>query len=159
MTLDPAGFRNLLGRFASGVTVVTALDDEGLDSGMTVSAFSSVSLEPPLILVCIDHDAAMHSILAGGADFVVNILSAAQEEVARRFAELDGEKFTGIGFTRGTRGIALLDDVLARAECTHVASHEAGDHTIVVGHVASAVVHEGEPLLYYRGGYAGLKRG
>lgn len=158
MSLDPFAFRNLLGRFASGVTVVTTIDDAGDDSGMTVSAFSSVSLEPPLILVCIDHDATMHASLTRVTHFGISILSSGQEELARRFAEQDATRFDGVGFTRGRGGMALIDDALAHIECTRVAVHEAGDHTIIVGEVDSAIVNEGDPLLYYRGGYGRLDR-
>ena len=158
MSLDPDSFRAVLGRFASGVTVVTARGADGRDAGMTVSAFCSVSLEPPLVLVCIARDASLHPLLADGLPFAVNILAGGQEALSRRFSGPDPNRFEGIGFVRGQRGVALLDDVLAHLECRVVALHPAGDHTIVVGQVESAVVHPDRPLLYYRGGYAQLER-
>ncbi len=158
MSLDSAAFRNLLGRFASGVTVVTAVDPTGGDAGMTVSAFCSLSLEPPLVLACIAHDATMHSLLVSSTHFAVNILSSGQEEIARRFAETEITRFEGIGFDRGREGMALLEDVLAHAECRLITTHEAGDHTVIVGEVETASVHGGDPLLYYRGGYVRLDR-
>lgn len=158
-TIDSATFRAVLGRFASGVTVVTMRDDDERDHGMTVSAFCSVSLEPPLVLVCLDHDASMRPLLVDGSAFVVNVLAEGQEALSRRFASPDDERFDGVGFTRGARGAPLLDDALAHLECTVHARHEAGDHTIVIGRVESAVAREGTgPLLYYRSGYGRLVR-
>lgn len=158
MSLDPDAFRAVLGRFASGVTVVTARDDAGQDAGMTVSAFASVSLDPPLVLICVGHETSMHDLLTTAPCFAVNILSAVQEPVARRFAETGAQRFVGVGFTRGESGVALLDDALAVLECRRVATHPAGDHTIVVGSTESAMVREARPLLYYRGGFAALER-
>ena len=156
--VDPDTFRSVLGRFASGVTVVTVRDAAGRDHGMTVSAFASVSLSPPLVSVCVGHDATMHPVLDGLAFFGVNVLASEQEALSRRFASKDGDRFEGIGFTRGKTGVALLDDVLAWLECRVVARHEAGDHTILIGAVEAADARGGRPLLYYRGGYAQLER-
>jgi flavin reductase (DIM6/NTAB) family NADH-FMN oxidoreductase RutF len=156
--VDPATFRSVLGRFASGVTVVTVCDEDGADHGMTVSAFCSLSLVPPLVLICIDHDASLHESLQRATYFGVNILAAEQEPIARRFAGTDPDRFEGLGFQRGKRSVALLDGVLAHLECSIHARYEGGDHTIVIGEVESAVPNEGRPLLYYRGGYAQLER-
>ncbi|HEX6057630.1 MAG TPA: flavin reductase family protein [Gemmatimonadaceae bacterium] len=156
MSIDSALFRSVLGRFASGVTVVTTRDADGRDHGMTVSAFSSVSLEPPLVLCCIERRATMHPVLERARTFAVNILSASQEALSRRFSERENERFDGIGYERGQSGAALLEGVLAYLECRIVARHEAGDHTIFVGEVENADAHRGTPLLYYRGGYAQL---
>lgn len=157
--LDPDTFRSVLGRFASGVTIVTTRDDHGRDHGMTVSAFCSLSLAPPLVLVCIDRTASMHDLLVPGRTFVVNVLSAQQETLSRRFASGDPpNRFEGIGFVRGSGGAAVLDDVLAWLDCRVHAVHAEGDHTIVVGRVDSADVRPERPLLYYRSGYATLER-
>lgn len=159
MTLDPDTFRSVLGRFASGVTVVTARDANGRDVGMTVSAFCSVSLVPPLVLICIDHTASSHAPLLDTSHFAVNILSADQEAISRRFASIDDAmRFDGVGYSRGASGAALLDDSLAHIECRRVAEYPAGDHTVVIGEVEAAVAHSASPLLYYRGGYAQLER-
>jgi flavin reductase (DIM6/NTAB) family NADH-FMN oxidoreductase RutF len=152
MTLDPALFRSVLGRFASGVTVVTTRDD-GLDVGMTVSAFCSVSLEPPLVLCCIERTAEMHDALERAPAFAVNILSDEQEAISRRFSEREEERFDGIGYERGQNGVALLAGALAWLECRTFARYDGGDHTIVVGEVEHAEARNGSPLLYYRGGY------
>jgi flavin reductase (DIM6/NTAB) family NADH-FMN oxidoreductase RutF len=145
-----------MGRFASGVTVVTAQTADLKPSGMTVSAFSSLSLEPPLILVCIDQRASIHSLLLEGRHFAVNVLTEEQEVLSRRFASRDGDRFSGTGYKDGATGVPVLDDVLAAIECRVVHTYSGGDHTIVVGEVEYAILGEGKPLAYFRGGYAGL---
>ena len=160
-TIDPATFRSVLGRFASGVTVVTVRDSKLYDHGMTVSAFCSLSLEPPLVLICIEKSASLHGVIAtgdGAARFAINILESKQEEVARRFAEEHANRFEGVGFTRGVTGAPILEDCLAVIECEVQSRHPAGDHTIVIGTVIGSATSEGSPLLYYRGGYATLER-
>ena len=124
---------------------------------MTVSAFCSVSLEPPLVLICIEKSASAHAALTTSKGFVVNVLSAKQEQVARRFAIVDIDRFEGIGFTRSAQGYAILDDVLAVIECSRVTVCEGGDHTIILGEVEATRAESGTPLLYYRGGYAQLE--
>ncbi len=159
--IDPATFRSVLGRFASGVTVVTVRDVQQYDHGMTASAFCSLSLEPPMVLVCIEKSASLHAVLATGntaSPFAVNILNSKQEELARRFAEEHPDRFDGVGFARGTTGAPILDDCLAVIECEVQSRHAAGDHTIVIGTVIASATNEGSPLLYYRSGYAALGR-
>lgn len=156
--IDPDTFRAVLGRFATGITVVTARDEQGRDHGMTISAFSSVSLDPPLVLVCVAHDARMHRLLLDTDAIGISFLSADQEPLSRRFADRDCERFDGIGYTRGENGAVLLEEALAHMECTIVARHDAGDHTIHVVRVDRAEPFTGRPLLYYRGGYAQLER-
>ncbi len=156
--VDPDTFRAVLGRFASGVTIVTARDTNGEDMGMTVSAFCSLSLTPPLVLVNIARDASMHPLLETTEHFAVNILAAGQEALSRRFSGADPNRFDGIGYQRGITGVALLDDVAAQFECRATMRHPGGDHTILVGEVLSAETGSGRPLLYYRGGYAQLER-
>ena len=159
MTVDPDTFRSVLGRFASGITVVTARGADDKDFGMTVNAFCSVSLLPPLVLVCVDHVASMHDMLLETSNFAVNILAAHQEPISRRFSGPDEHKrFDGVGYSRGTTGAALLDDALAHIECRRVAHYDAGDHSVIIGEVEVAMAHSGRPLLYYRGGYAQLER-
>ena len=158
MSVSQSAFRAVLGRFASGVTVVTARDRRGRDIGMTVSAFSSLSLDPPLVLMCIDHSASVYNSLCKAPCFIANILSEGQEAIARRFAETSGNRFDGIGYERGQNGAAVLRDVLGYIECTVVERYEAGDHDIIIGSVELAEANEGKPLLYYRGGYTQLER-
>ena len=158
MSVDQHAFRAVLGRFASGVTVITLVDAKGDDRGMTVSAFCSLSLEPPLVLICIDHAASIYEQVSEAAEFTVNILSEGQEALARRFAGPHPDRFEGIGFSRGANGIAIFSDVLGHLQCKVVSKHVNGDHDIIVGEVEEADSEEGRPLLYYRGGYAQLER-
>jgi flavin reductase (DIM6/NTAB) family NADH-FMN oxidoreductase RutF len=157
LTVTPDEFRSVLGRFPSGVTVVTTKAGDGSDEGMTVSAFCSVSLDPPLVLICIEKTASAYDALTTAPAFVVNILSATQEQIARRFSIVDIDRFEGVGYSRSQNGLAVLDDVLGVIECATVAMHEAGDHTIIVGEVEATRAQNGTPLLYYRGGYAQLE--
>ena len=158
MSVSPDEFRAVLGRFPSGVTVVTTTGADGSDEGMTVSAFCSVSLDPPLVLICIEKSASVYEALTNAPGFVVNVLSAKQEQIGRRFSIIDIDRFQGVGFTRSANGYAILDDVLAVIECRRFALHQAGDHTIIVGEVEATRAETGTPLLYYRGGYAQLER-
>lgn len=144
----------MLGRFPSGITVVTTKAADGSDQGMTVSAFCSVSLEPPLVLICIEKAASAYGALINAQGFVVNILSAGQEQLARRFSIVDIDRFEGIGYSRSRNGFAVLDDVLGIIECDAYALHDAGDHTVIVGEVRATRTEDGTPLIYYRGGYA-----
>lgn len=156
--IDSDAFRAALGRFACGITVVTARADDGSDHGMTVSAFSSVSLSPPLVLVCIGHDASMAALLASTDGIGISILGESQEALSRRFAEPETDRFEGVGFERGESGVALLADAIVHLECSIRERHPAGDHTILVCEVMRAEIHPERPLLYYRGGYALLER-
>ena len=157
--LDADAFRSVLGRFATGVTVVTTCDASGVDHGMTVSAFCSLSLDPPLVLFCVDRSAAMHGVLQNAGHFAVNILASHQEALSRRFSDFDDHRrFDGIGYSRSQAGDPLLEDVLAWMECELVRRDDGGDHGIYIGNVVRAEVRETRPLLYYRGGYAQLER-
>lgn len=156
--IDPHTFRSVLGRFATGVTVLTARHVNGDDHGMTASAFCSVSLTPPLVLACIAESADMFEIIGAAEHFGVSILAEDQEALSRRFAEVETNRFEGVGFTRGTSGVALLDQALAHLECRVVSRHEAGDHVIIVGEVLEAEATGTRPLIYYRSGYAMLER-
>jgi flavin reductase (DIM6/NTAB) family NADH-FMN oxidoreductase RutF len=151
-------FRSILGRFATGVTILTARDAKGVDHGMTVSSFCSVSLSPPLVLACVARDADMFAVARDAKHFGVSILTDDQEALSRHFADAPDNRFDGISYTRGETGVALLNNVLGQLECRRVSWHEAGDHAICVGEVVSARNGDGHPLLYYRGGYAKLDR-
>ncbi|MFN9796120.1 MAG: flavin reductase family protein [Gemmatimonas sp.] len=156
--IDSDLFRAVLGRFATGITVITTCDATSTPHGMTVSAFSSLSLSPPLVLVCIGNEATMAPVIGAAESFAVNVLSAGQEAISRRFAGKVDDRFAGVGYTTGELGDPILDDVLASLQCRIVARHPAGDHVIVVGEVVAGATYEGKPLLYYRGGYAVLER-
>ena len=152
LAIDQDEFRRVLGHFASGVTVVTTRYED-LDYGITVSSFSSLSLVPPLVLICIDHHATIHAALQGSGGFAVNILAEDGERLSRHFAShLDG-KFRGIAYHFRLTGAPLLDDALATIECRLASHTPGGDHTIFVGEVLAASTRRGRPLLYYRSGY------
>lgn len=123
---------------------------------MTASSLASVSLQPPLVSVCIDHSAHLHDTILAATEFVVNILESAQEELSRRFADRHDERFEGVGYHRSPEGLVLLNGSLAWIECERFAHYPGGDHTIVIGRVVGGSVGDGRPLLYYRGGYGGL---
>jgi flavin reductase (DIM6/NTAB) family NADH-FMN oxidoreductase RutF len=156
--IDQDAFRSALGRFASGVTVLTTRDATGKDYGMTVSAFCSASLVPPLVLVCIDRAADSHDALKHATHFGVSILAEGQEALARRFSTVPSGRFDGVGYTRGESGVLLLDDAIGHLECTRLERFDAGDHSVYLGEVERCHTRNDRPLLYYRGGYAQLER-
>jgi flavin reductase (DIM6/NTAB) family NADH-FMN oxidoreductase RutF len=125
---------------------------------MTVSAFSSVSLEPPLVMICIGHEASVYNALSKATRFTVNVLSSTQEAIARRFADPEANRFERLAYERGENGAIMLTDALGSVECSVVDRHEAGDHDIIIGSVEVVKWADGRPLLYYRGGYAQLER-
>lgn len=143
----------MMGQFATGVTVLTTRDANGEHYGLTANAVSSLSLTPPLLLICIDRKAESFPHFLTSRVFAVNILSAAQEDLSARFAKSGGDKFAGIVYRPGTLGAPLLDGTIAWAECRIVATHEAGDHVIHVGQVEAADAPGGDPLLFFQGRY------
>jgi flavin reductase len=156
---DQASFRAAMGRFATGVAVVTTRHD-GFDHAMTASSFTSVSLDPLLVLVCIGKDTRFGEAVAASQKWAVSILDRSQEEASRWFATR-GRPLAGqldrFPYLRGRfSDAAMLDGALAGLECQTSATYDAGDHVIVVGEVHSIVVGDGSPLLYYRGGYRSL---
>ena len=155
MPFDESRFRQVLGHFASGVTVVTT-EHAGQLYGMTVSSFSSLSLNPPLVLICIDTSLPTHKALQDAQHFAINILSKQQEHLSRRFATRELDKFQGVAYTIWQLQAPLLDCALATIECRLQTTYTVGDHTIFVGEVIDAQVGEGTPLLYYRRGYHAL---
>lgn len=158
MSTDADLFRAVLGRFATGVTIVTARDTDGRDHGMTVSAFSSLSLDPPLVLVCIDVLSTMAPIMHRANSFAVNILRDDHEAISRRFADDVDDRFADLASTRSALGHVWLTGAVGTLDCRIVGRHPAGDHVIVVGEVQSGAAYDGRPLLYFRGGYTQLER-
>jgi flavin reductase (DIM6/NTAB) family NADH-FMN oxidoreductase RutF len=156
MPVDDASFRSALSQFATGVTVVLARDAKGAPAGLTVSAFASVSLHPPLVLVCVDHRSDAHEAIAQAPVFGISVLAESQEDVSRRFAWRGPDKFEGVVLEHGTTGALLVPGAVAHLECARVAAHPAGDHTVFVGEVKELRVAPGRPLLYHRGGYRRL---
>jgi flavin reductase (DIM6/NTAB) family NADH-FMN oxidoreductase RutF len=151
-------FRAALAHWASGVAIVTSAAGDRIH-GMTVSAFSSVSLDPPLVLVCADKTSNTLGLIEAGGVFAANILAAGQQGLSNRFASKRDEerRFEGLAWRRGVTGAPILPGALAVLDCRVVAAHDAGDHVIYVGRVEGAEVQAGEPLLYYGGGYRGMR--
>jgi flavin reductase (DIM6/NTAB) family NADH-FMN oxidoreductase RutF len=155
--VDAAQFRQLLGRFATGVTVVTTRTPDGRPIGMTASSVASLSLTPPLVLVCVDHRHDMHAALEAARHFALSILAADQEALARRFAADTEDRFDGVGYGETKQRVPVLDGIVGSIECEKQAAVPGGDHTVFIGLVTGGSTTERRPLLYYRGGYAGLR--
>lgn len=160
MPIDPMQFRRVMGSFATGVTVITMPTRDGA-WGMTANSFTSLSLDPTLILVCIDKSTRTHQFMLDTDVWAVNILSADQEQVSRTFAMKDfNEERTMVGtpYHTGQTGAPIIDGCLSYIECRTYAKYEGGDHTIFLGEVQDAVVAEGdpEPLSFFKGRYRRL---
>ena len=156
MAIDGRDLRNAMGLFATGVTIITTKDASGKPFGLTANAFSSLSLDPPMLLICVDKGVDCYACFDESKVFAVNFLSLAQEELSTRFATKGIEKFEGLSYSVGELGVALLDGALAHFECTVAHAHEGGDHTIYLGEVQRLVTMEGDPLLFYQGKYRSL---
>jgi flavin reductase (DIM6/NTAB) family NADH-FMN oxidoreductase RutF len=153
---DPKELRRVMGLFATGVTVLTTRDDQGRPYGLTANAVTSLSLTPPLLLICIDKKAETHPHFLTSRCFVVNILSEGQEELSTRFAKSGGDKFGSLPFSANQDGVPVLEHTLAHLECRIVETHEGGDHVIHIGEVRHAEARGGRPLLYFQGKYRHL---
>ncbi|MEX0890787.1 MAG: flavin reductase family protein [Gemmatimonadota bacterium] len=152
--MDPAEFRRVLGHWATGVAVVAARDQGGHACALTANAFSSVSLEPALVLVCVEHTSETHGCIQATGAFAVSILAEHQERLARRFAESEvADKFAGVAWRSEHTGSPVLEDALAWVDCTVRHALPGGDHTIFVAEVVAADARDGTPLTFYRGGY------
>ena len=150
-------FRRACGRFATGVTIVSVLDARGRPHGLTVSSFSSVSLDPPLVLICLGHAVSAMEHFRAAKYFGINILAEGQRDLSDRFARKGQDRFDGVEWQPGETGVPLLPDVLAALECAVHQRFTAGDHDIFVGEMVSARVAEGDPLIYFASRYRGLK--
>ena len=154
---DPRTLRDALGSFATGVTVVTCFDEQGRPFGLTVNSFTSVSLEPPLLLVCIAKDAASAPALIAAEHFAVNVLQTGQQPASIRFSTKVEDRFGPNDWSPGEFGAPVLRESLGVFECGNHAVHEAGDHHILVGQVLKASFDPAlDPLLYFRRRYRRL---
>jgi flavin reductase (DIM6/NTAB) family NADH-FMN oxidoreductase RutF len=156
MAITNDEFKAALGRFASGVTVVTTKDSDGKLHGLTVSAFCSVSMNPPLILVCILKTTGSYSSFEESKAFVVNILDESQQHASNHFASHLADKFVGQKYQLNENGLPVLADCLVNLECDLKHSYDGGDHTIFVGEIKTATIHEGKPLVYWFNKYRQL---
>jgi flavin reductase (DIM6/NTAB) family NADH-FMN oxidoreductase RutF len=155
MSMEPVEFRRVLSRLATGVTVVTAAEPGGEARGLTASAVAAVSLDPPLVLACVDRSADTHDCIERAGAFAVNILQAGDEALATRFADgPTATKFVGVAHRPEVTGAPVLARALGWADCRLWASYDGGDHTIFVGEVVAGDAGAGEPLLHFLGGYA-----
>lgn len=149
--MEPASFKDALSLFPSGVAIVTTVDADGVPYGFTASTFCSVSLEPPLVSVCLARSARCHPVFAARDTFVVNLLRPFHAELAIGFARPDRDKFADGAFRRVAGDPPVLEDALAVLECTTYGRYEAGDHTILVGRVHRVTARiDAEPLVFYR---------
>lgn len=153
--MDAATFRSALSRFASGVTILT-IHADGTDLGMTATAFSSVSVDPPLVLSCIARSASMAPSLEHVTHLAVHLLGADQSELSRRFAATESERFVGLSVARGVGNVPLLHGALARMQCRIIERHPGGDHVILLAEVLEVDLQDGDPLIYFRGKYGTL---
>ena len=148
-----AAFRNALGRFATGVAVATTRSAAGVKSGITISSFNSVSLDPPLVLWSIARSADSFDEFASAEHFAVNVLTEDQAALSERFAEKNGNKFQDLDCPDGLNGVPVLPEFAACFECSTEHHYEGGDHLIIVGRVHNFEVRDADPLLYFGGGY------
>ena len=151
--LDPRELRRALGQFATGVTVVTACDLDGRRIGVTANSFTSLSLDPPLVLWCLNTRAPSLAAFQAASHFGINVLCAKQHYLSRQFATPADDKFAGVVFTEGYGGVPLLEGTLAHFVCRNVRQIEAGDHHILIGEVEEFDTRQGEPLVFHSGAY------
>jgi flavin reductase (DIM6/NTAB) family NADH-FMN oxidoreductase RutF len=149
-------FRRACGRFATGVAIAGALDTNGVPHGLTVNSFTSVSLDPPLILICLGHAVGVIDVFREAACFGISILRSGQRAISERFAERIDNRFDGLPWRRGASGAPLLSDALAQIECATIRRVSAGDHDIFIAQMIATEVHGGEPLIYYASEYRNL---
>ncbi|HZP28644.1 MAG TPA: flavin reductase family protein [Acidimicrobiia bacterium] len=159
--LEPGGadFRQVLGHFATGVTIITAMDEEG-PAGVAANSFTSVSLDPPLVLFCVARTSTTWPRIEKARKFAVNILGEHQEELSRLFAQKGADRFGQTEWHVGVGGSPVLHDVLAYVDCEFWAEYDGGDHIIVVGKVLDlGITHDAGPLVFFRGQYGRLSAG
>jgi len=155
--LDPRDFRRACGQFATGVAVASVIGPDGAPHGLTINSFTSVSLSPPLILICLGHDSAILDLFRPQALFGLSFLRAEQRDLSHQFATRGHDRFHGVNWHTGASGVPLLDDSLAGMECAIEQSVTAGDHDILIARVTHAAIHGGHPLLYFNSAYAALR--
>jgi 3-hydroxy-9,10-secoandrosta-1,3,5(10)-triene-9,17-dione monooxygenase reductase component len=156
VTPDAQLLREAMRQFPTGVTIVTTRSRDGRPVGCTVNAFCSLSLSPPLVLVCIGKDRRMHGLLTTADGFAVNVLRHDQAQLARLFAEPGGDRFAAVEWTPGYLGVPVLVGTIAMIQCRRRNAVDGGDHTIVIGQVLDLTTADGEPLLYSQGAFLPL---
>ncbi|UEM05432.1 flavin reductase family protein [Skermanella rosea] len=155
MSFDRRAFRNALGCFATGITVITTANDAGEAFGLTANSFSSVSLDPPLVLFCLARSSNALDAFTASGRFAVNVLAETQRDLSVRFSTAIGDRWDGVEWEAWETGAPILKGCLASLDCTTEAVHDGGDHVILVGRVKRlSSLADGKPLLYYKGDYA-----
>ena len=153
---DAAAFRRALGCFVTGVTVVTARDADGVPHGFTANSFTSVSLDPPLVLVCVGHEVEGFDVYRRCSEFAINVLGDSQRAISDRFATEHPDRFADVRWREGSHGLPILENCVASLVCVSWRRFEAGDHTILVGRVLECEDSTDRPLAYWRGSYRSL---
>jgi flavin reductase ActVB len=156
MPVSEARFRAALSRFASGVTVITVVSRESA-LGMTASAFTSLSLDPPMVLVCVGHEASLHELFVSAEWFGIHVLAAGQRHLAEQYSR-HGRQPLEAGSPSSPAGLPLIGGALAHLDCRRRDVFRGGDHSIVTGVVEWAEEHDGDPLVYFQAAYSGLGR-
>ena len=157
MSLDPRALRDALGRFATGVCLVTLIDERGVAQALTVNSFASVSLEPPLVLWNLQKTSQVYDTYSAAADFTIAVLSAPQRRHSLSYAQKDGHELRREHFVPGANGAPLINDALVNLECRLERALDGGDHTILLGRVTRiAQAAAGTPLVFFGGEYRGL---
>jgi flavin reductase (DIM6/NTAB) family NADH-FMN oxidoreductase RutF len=151
--VSSAQFRRACALFPTGVAVVTTRASDGTPHGLTVNAFSSLSLSPPLVLVAIDRVCSLLEIFENTGHFAINFLAKNQRNLSMQFSRIPESRFTGVSWTDGCEGAPLLEGTLGSIECRTIQSVDAGDHRALIGEVIAATIGEGEPLVFFRSGY------
>ena len=155
--IDHLAFRRACARFATGITVATALDRDGAPHGMTVNSFASVSLDPPLVLISVDHSSVMLDLFRDSGRYGISVLSHSQRDLSQRFAERGQDRFNGTPWVPGQTGVPLLPDALAHFECEIRNIVNAGDHAILIAEVVALNAQEGTPVVFFDSGYRRLE--
>jgi flavin reductase (DIM6/NTAB) family NADH-FMN oxidoreductase RutF len=156
VSLNPEQFRRACAHFATGVAILTTRSAEGAPHGLTINSFTSLSLDPPLVMAAIAHSSAQLQTFDTSTSFAVNVLHEAQRDLSVHFAKVNQDRFNGVPWTEGTSGAPLLEGAIAVIECRVVHRIDVGDHRVIIGEAVDAQMHGGRPLLFFQSGYAAL---
>jgi 4-hydroxyphenylacetate 3-hydroxylase, reductase component len=156
MPIAKSELRRVMGHFATGVTVITTKDKDGVPQGLTANAFMSLSLNPPLVLISVDKGVTCYACFEAGNGFTVNFLAEGQQEISKRFATKGADKFADLKWNPSSNGAAIIDGVIGYVECKITQCHDGGDHTIVVGEILNVSATGDRPLLFFKGKYQRL---
>ena len=156
---DPRSLRNAFGKFATGVTIITTCQSDGTPRGITANSFTSVSLDPPMLLICIAKSAFSKSVFSECEYFGVNILRSTQQDISTLFASKSAEKFDKVDYEKSLHGTPVIKETLGNFICQRQKSVDAGDHLVIFGEVIDFWSNEGSPLLYFNGAYCSLDQG